>query len=262
MFKQSDFDEYYIFVNPYHKIFTSKYFWTNILFAATTENIEKARPHQCIYIQYLDLNYFSYNSLMFSVKLLYFFEKLKSKEHKIKEFIKQSEKREDNTYWKMIKHLATYGLVYFSKSKADFITQGSSEAYRQMRNSKKQISICLNDILIFYNIKANEKLVAKYDTRKRGVSLQDFMELLQKIGFQTRIGRMIWENIGNVPLPAVALLRISEEANMYVVVKNISPTAITFFNPEIKEDETYDKTSFLNAWDGVLIALLPDTNES
>jgi hypothetical protein len=85
IFKQTDYEDYYIFVNPYHEIITTKLEWSKHLATTNKEEINEMNPFKSIVLLYLDMHYFSNNSVWLNDSVFHFFEKLKSNPIKIGE---------------------------------------------------------------------------------------------------------------------------------------------------------------------------------
>ena len=122
---------------------------------------------------------------------------MKTKSLTVKEIIKKE--RDNQSSDKLLEILKTWyadGLIYFSKSKKDFIPQKPSEVYVQhQHNLNTQISTCFKKVLNHYQITDyKEKLITQFDFSKKNISLHDIIKVFEKLNF---------ENVGGTPIIGV-----------------------------------------------------------
>jgi len=260
VFNEKDFLNYYIFVNPYHQIISSRYNWSKIFADGTNNEFKNASPERNLTILYLDLNYFSFNNSVlddFSVALI---ESSKSTPTTVRDFISKDELKNNSEedVIQILKSWISYGLIYLSKNQQDFIIQQHSEVYAQSQeNLKTQISSCLKQILNHYQLDINNELITQCDNNSN-ISLVEITQLLEKLNFETKAVRGNWDSLSKIPLPAITLVKLRDCLSLYCTIHSVSNENISIFNTEQKDYETYSKSAFLNIWDGILIIMLPN----
>ncbi|TRX00158.1 DUF6734 family protein [Flavobacterium gawalongense] len=261
VFEQQDYEDYYIVANPYHEIITTKFGWSEHLGATSKEVIDDMNPLRSTILLYLDMYYFSNNLVWINDSLLHLFEKIKLKPTKIGEFLNseklQLQDNEENNILSLLKKWYAYGIIYLSKS--GFIPQEPSKIYIEHQlNLKKQIASCLNYIVNFHKIEDyNPLFISQFNENQKITSLQEIINVLEKLNFEAKGVRGNMNNLGAITPPAIAQLKLRNYLKLYVIITKVTDTYITIYNTELMEDETYSKKYFSTIWDGILILISP-----
>jgi hypothetical protein len=263
IFKQKDFEDYYISINPYHEICTTKLEWSKHLATTNKVEIEEMNPFKSVVLLYLDMNYFSNHSVWLNDSVFHFFEKLKASPTKIGELLKSEELQlqddTDNNVLVLLKKWYSHGMIYLSKS--DCIPQESSRIYEEQQiNIKKQIGSCLHYIVNFYKVEDyNPLLISQFDAPQKITSLQEIIKVLQELNFEANGVRGTINNLSAITTPAIAQLKLRNYLNLYAIITKVTDNEVTIFNTEIMEEESYSKDYFSTIWNGILILVSPKT---
>ena len=252
VFKEKDFEDYYIFVNPYHEIISSKYNWSKIFSDGTDNGIKDASPEKYLSMFYLDLEYLSFNTFELNDYSIALIEDVKSTPTKIRSFIAKNIAKggSEEEIIELLKNWLSYGIIYLSKNPQEFIPQQQSEVYVKSRqNLNTQISSCLKQILNHYNVDINNDKITQCDNREVNISLIEITKVLEELDFETKAVRGNWDSLSKIPLPAIAFINLRKYLPLYCVIKTINNEHVTVFNPEQKEEETYRKSVFLEMWE-------------
>lgn len=256
-FNLIDFKDYFIFANPYHEIFITKYEFNENLTGNFNETLKNKNPYKNIVLLFLDLNFFSRNDIKVNDASLFLFEKIKSKPLQLKDLLASDMPSDD--LLALIKSWYFHGLIYLSQSKIDFIPQESSSIFiKQINNLKTQVHSCLDWIINHYNVENdNLNLITQFNDSVKSASLHEIITVLQTLNFEAKGVRGTIGNLNNITTPAIALVKFRSYLNIYVLITKITETHITIYNTEIKETEVYQKECFSTIWDGILILLHP-----
>ncbi len=257
--KNIDFGKNYIFVNPYHQVVTSKYNWDKMFSDGTNNRLKSfVSPDKYVCWAYMDPYYYSYNLITINNQMLFLLEELKSKPLTLADFIEKkmlSDEQKQQMLLLLSKWIS-YGMIYISDSIDDFVPQKKSDAYVEFeRNSSSQVSFCLEKILSRYSIAYNKEMLLKMNT-KQSVSVLQFTQLLQFLGFETKAVRTNMDSLNKLPLPAVALLDMGSMP-FYCLIEEVSDGKVSIANSETQEMETYLEQDFIEKWGGILILLQP-----
>lgn len=254
----------YVFVNDNHFLKKMDYDWFNIQ-KRNAVKYKDLNPYKSYLVYYVTAHFYSMNQIVFTDSTLILLEKIKTAPIQVKKLLKlsnllipeNSSNRE--SYIELLKNWYSLGLIYFSKSKKDFIPQEPSPIYVEHQNNlKTQIKSCYEWVLNHYNITGyKEKLISKFDKAKKNVSLHDVIKVLEKLNFETKGVKGDMDSLSQIPLPAIAIVKLREYLSLYVVITKVSDTHITIFNAELKEEESYTKDYFATIWDGSMILMLP-----
>ncbi|PKB16142.1 DUF6734 family protein [Flavobacterium sp. 5] len=261
IFNLLDFKDYYIFANPYHEIFITKYEFNENLTGNFKETLKTKNPYKNIVLLFLDLNYFSRNEIKVNDASLYLFEKIKSNPIQLKDLLASD--IPSNDLLTLIKSWYFHGLIYFSQAKNDFIPQEPSQIYTsQINNIKTQVYSCLDWVINHYQIENNNKnIISQFNDSAKSASILEIVTVLKTLNFEAKGVRGTIENIEKITTPAIALIKLRSYLNLYIVITEITETEITIFNTEIKETEIYQKEYFSTIWDGILILLHPKNKD-
>ncbi|MBW4361238.1 DUF6734 family protein [Flavobacterium taihuense] len=259
LFDQEGFEDNYIFVSPYHEIATTKFNWSKNLIATKKEEIENISPYKTSVLFYLDMHYFSNNYVWLDDSLVHLLEKIKSKPTKIKELL-QLDNLQNNSQENVLlilKQWHAYGIIYLSKS--DFITQEPSKAYIENQfNINTQISSCFEYIFDCYKTqKKDPEIIFQFEKPNKAITLQEIITVLKSHNFEALGVRGNLDNLNNVTVPAIAIVKLRGYLNLHVIITEITETHVTIYNTELKELEEYHKNHFSDIWDGILILLSP-----
>lgn len=259
--EQKDFFDHYLFLTPYHEVVPKKYEFEKIITNNPGFIIKDLNPINQYVILFLDVNTYSSNQLVVTDLFLKLLEDIKSKPITVKEIVKKQNESEVDKIFEILKTWYAYGFIYFSKSKKDFIPQKPSEVYVQhQHNLNTQISTCFKKVLDHYQITDyKEKLITQFDFSKKNISLHDIIKVFEKLNFETKGVRGDLESLSQIPLPAVALVKLREYVSLYVLITKVTATHVTIFNTELNEEEDYQLDYFTTIWDGILILMLPKT---
>lgn len=257
---KSDLLEQFLFISPYNLIVSCSYEIDKITISEIDSLVKSINPYLNYVVFFLSLGSLSENKLVVNQSTLVLIEKIKSKPYKLKTLLKEVRDDEPIDFFlEVLKIWYSLGLIYFSKSKKDFIPQEPSPIYVEHQNNlKTQIKSCYEWVLNHYNITGyKEKLISKFDKAKKNVSLHDVIKVLEKLNFETKGVKGDIDSLSQIPLPAIAIVKLRGYLSLYVVITKVSDTHITIFNTELKEEESYTKDYFATIWDGSMILMLP-----
>lgn len=252
----------YILVNENHYLKSYKYDWLNL------RRLENPKYKDLTpYLSYVLYHHFPNSSFLNEVVMegttLLFFEKLKEKPITVKEFLKYinniDAKADEKDLLKLLKNWYSSGLIYFSKDKKDFIPQEPCKIFQEHQNNlKNQVATCIKYVLTHYKIENyNQKLISKFEKVEKNISLLEITQTFEKLNFETKGVRGTIESLSQIPLPAVAMVKLRDSLSLYVVITKVTDEHITIFNTELNEEEEYSMDYFPTIWEGILVLMLP-----
>lgn len=259
VFKQKTYEDYYIHITPCHEIITTKFEWSKYVNTIDKLETEKMTPFKSMVLLYLDMNYYSTNTVWLNDSLFHLFEKLKSSPNKIVDLLNSKELQlnddSENNILLLLKKWYAYGIIHLSKSNT--ITQKPSNIYiKQQLNIKKQISSCLNFIINFYQIEDyNPLLISQFDELKKTTSLQEIINILKELNFEANGVRGTINNLSAITPPVITQIKLRGYLKLYVIITKVTDYEVTIYNTELMEEEIYSKEYFSTIWDGILILI-------
>jgi ATP-binding cassette subfamily B protein len=96
-------------------------------------------------------------------------------------------------------------------------------------------------------------------TDRRGATLLDLMRGAETLGFSAMGVRAQFEHLGQVPLPAIAHVKLDDNFGHYVVVHKIRGQRVTIADPR-RGLQTLSRNDFLERWSRHLLVLVPGSN--
>lgn len=120
---------------------------------------------------------------------------------------------------------------------------------------------CLSSVARYYN---HDISVAKFrlhsGTDKKGTSLLGMVTAAENFGFEAKGFKGTFESLFNIPLPAIAHLKVGDSLHHYVVISGITKKCIKVMDPSCGEFRILKHQDFKRDWTGVLMLLLPSPN--
>jgi ATP-binding cassette subfamily B protein len=96
-------------------------------------------------------------------------------------------------------------------------------------------------------------------TDRQGATLLDLLRGAETLGFSAMGVRAQFEHLSQLPLPAIAHIRTSENLGHYVVVHRVRSNRVTIADPR-RGMETLSQEEFVKRWSGHLLVLVPGSN--
>ena len=94
-------------------------------------------------------------------------------------------------------------------------------------------------------------------TDLRGTNVLGMIQAAEHMGFQAKGIRGTWETLSEIPLPAIAHLRLPTGLQHYVVIFQASGKQIKVMDPATGTMETYEKVAWMEIWTGVVLLMVP-----
>jgi ATP-binding cassette subfamily B protein len=96
-------------------------------------------------------------------------------------------------------------------------------------------------------------------TDRRGATLLDLLRGAETLGFSAMGVRAEFEHLAQIPLPAIAHSKASDDTGHYVVVHRVRGNRVLVADPR-HGLETLSREEFLKRWSGHLLVLVPGSN--
>jgi ATP-binding cassette subfamily B protein len=93
-------------------------------------------------------------------------------------------------------------------------------------------------------------------TDRRGATLLDLVRGAEALGFSAMGVRARFEHLGQIPLPAIAHVRLDDNFGHYVVVHRVRGHSVTVADPR-RGLQTLSRDDFVGRWSGHLLVLVP-----
>jgi ABC-type bacteriocin transporter len=129
----------------------------------------------------------------------------------------------------------------------------------KQRDSTDCGAACLASVAAHYRLRLPVSRIRQYaGTDKHGTNVLGLIEAAERIGFQAKGAKGPVESLTKIPLPAIAHVIVKETLPHFVVIFQVSKKSITLMDPA--DGSIYKKKidSFVKAWTGVIVLLLPD----
>ena len=158
-FESDKFENLYVCVVPYLRIYRSLYNWKNSYIYLNPERFTDNNRWLNYEIYFLDPYFYSFHRIDVSDILIQLLEKIRCNAYKVNEIVKlftgefNSEHTKEISIYNLLQIWYSYGLIYFSEDKKDFIPQQPSKVYLEHQNNlRTQISSDLRFIFKHYKI--------------------------------------------------------------------------------------------------------------
>ena len=117
---------------------------------------------------------------------------------------------------------------------------------------------CLASVARYYNLKLPiAKIRQRAGTDKDGTNALGLIEAAESFGFEAKGVKSSFENIVNIPLPAIAHLEIEGTLHHYVVISQLSKNHVKVMDPCDGEFHRIANEQFKKEWTGILILIVP-----
>jgi ATP-binding cassette subfamily B protein len=126
----------------------------------------------------------------------------------------------------------------------------------QQRDISDCGAACLASIAAYHRLRIPVSRIRQYaGTDKRGSTMLGLTEAAEKLGFQAKAARGKPENLGNIPLPAIAHVIFKSGLQHYIVLYQAGAKHIRYMDPRdgALHRETIDQ--FKEKWTGVILLL-------
>jgi len=118
---------------------------------------------------------------------------------------------------------------------------------------------CLSSIAAHFELDVPIALIRQYaSTDKKGTNLLGMIEAAAKMGFSAKGVRASYENIAELPVPAIAHVVIKERLQHYVVVYSVNERYIEVMDPADGILHQLPHETFKQIWSGVLLLIAPN----
>lgn len=118
---------------------------------------------------------------------------------------------------------------------------------------------CLASISAHYNLEIPLARIRQFaGTDKKGTNVLGLIEAAEKLGFEAKGVRGVFDSLFKIPKPTIAHVIVKKQLQHYVVIYEVTKTYIKIMDPGT--GKFYKKTheEFKEEWTGVLVLLLPD----
>jgi ATP-binding cassette, subfamily C, bacteriocin exporter len=117
---------------------------------------------------------------------------------------------------------------------------------------------CLASVAAHYNVNIPVARIRQFaGTDKKGTNVLGLIEAANKLGFLARGVRGQWENLFEIPKPAIAHVIVNKVLMHYVVLTDASPKHIEIMDPCDGEIHKLSHEDFKEQWTGVLVLIAP-----
>ncbi len=117
---------------------------------------------------------------------------------------------------------------------------------------------CLVSVAAYFGLKIPLSRIRQYAcTDRKGTNILGLMEAAEKIGFEAKGVRGLFESLYHIPLPCIAHLNLENGLLHYVVVYRIKQKFVLVMDPAHGRFEKIPVSSFKEIWTGVLVLLMP-----
>ncbi|MBU0696929.1 MAG: peptidase domain-containing ABC transporter [Bacteroidetes bacterium] len=118
---------------------------------------------------------------------------------------------------------------------------------------------CLASIASHYKLKLPVARIRQMaGTDKKGTNVLGMIEAAQKLGFEAKGVKGLFESLFKIPLPAIAHVVVKEVLQHYVVIYKVTKKQVELMDPGDGQIHKKSHEEFKKEWTGVLILLLPD----
>lgn len=94
-------------------------------------------------------------------------------------------------------------------------------------------------------------------TDLRGTNMLGLVQAAEKMGFKAKGIRASWETLAEMPLPAIAHLRLPNGLQHYVVIFQVKNKQIKVMDPATGTLETYERAAWMEIWTGIVLLIVP-----
>ena len=117
---------------------------------------------------------------------------------------------------------------------------------------------CLASVARYYNLNLPiAKIRQRAGTDKDGTNVLGMIEAAESFGFEARGVKASFENLFNIPLPAIAHIETKGKLHHYVVISRLTNYHVIIMDPCDGEFHKMTRDEFKKEWTGILILLVP-----
>lgn len=138
-----------------------------------------------------------------------------------------------------------------------------------MRHSEESMSIrvkqldfsdcgaaCLASIVLHHQLNFDiTQIRALASTNGKRISIKKLVEVAQKIGFEANGVHSRFDELFNIPLPAIAYLIVGEILQHYVVIYKVTDRAVQIMDPINGQIHFKTHEEFKKDWAGILVVM-------
>ncbi|GAB3924092.1 peptidase domain-containing ABC transporter [Mucilaginibacter myungsuensis] len=155
----------------------------------------------------------------------------------------------------------------FTKTSAWYqrISKALANKRKQERIQVKQHDImdcgaaCLASIGAHYDLDVPIALIRQYaSTDKKGTNLLGLIEAANKMGFSAKGVRAEFDDMGDLPVPAIAHVIVNGRLEHYVVIYGINDKHVEIMDPGDGLMHQLSHDNFKKMWSGVLLLIAPN----
>ncbi len=120
---------------------------------------------------------------------------------------------------------------------------------------------CLASVAAWYRLRIPVTQIRQYaGTDRRGTTVSGLIEAAVRIGMLAKGVKAGTESLKQIPLPAIAHMKMDSGTLHYVVICKATDNAVWLMDPAYGKIHKEKTAAFIRKWTGVLILLLPDTS--
>ncbi|MGO4876964.1 peptidase domain-containing ABC transporter [Pedobacter psychrotolerans] len=113
---------------------------------------------------------------------------------------------------------------------------------------------CLASVVAHYGLKVPVARIRQLaSTDDSGTNIFGMVEAAAALGFKAKGVRTNLENLGNIPLPAVACIKKPNGDNHFIVLDKVGHSSVTIMDPADGKSHRYSDEKFGTQWNGILI---------
>jgi ABC-type bacteriocin/lantibiotic exporter with double-glycine peptidase domain len=117
---------------------------------------------------------------------------------------------------------------------------------------------CLASVAAFYRLHIPLSRIRQYaGTDRQGTNVAGMIEAAERLGFQAKGVKGVRESLAQIPLPAIAHVKLENGLQHYVVIYKVNEKKLYLMDPGPGIQHRVDKDVFCSEWTGVLILLMP-----
>ncbi len=120
---------------------------------------------------------------------------------------------------------------------------------------------CLASVAAWYRLRIPVTQIRQYaGTDRRGTTVSGLIEAAARMGLLAKGVKAVPESLDQIPLPAIAHMKLGNGLHHYVVICKASAGLVWVMDPAYGKVRKEKLEVFIRQWTGVLVLLLPDTS--
>ncbi len=122
---------------------------------------------------------------------------------------------------------------------------------------------CLASVAAYYRYRLPISRIRQYaSTSKQGTNIAGLQEAAIHMGFEAKGAKGKPESLSEIPLPAIAHVRLPGDLYHYVVIFRVTKTRVIIMDPADGRIHRIPWTEFLDQWTGILLLMVPSADFS